>query len=139
MGILVATGTEVLIVDATAGTVDRAGGLEGQAPTCLSVDRGARGRAWCGTAKNGVFRSDDGGKTWLSAGLDGERVMAVAVSPSDGAVVWVGTEPSALWHTADGGLTWHPRPRLQELPSASVLACCSRWAAIRSESSRKRS
>ena len=118
MRILVATGKEVLFVEARSGDVRAAEGLDGRAPTCLAVDRPS-GRAWCGTARNGVLTSEDGGLSWTPAGLDGEKIMSVAVSPTGSGVAWVGTEPSALWSSEDGGESWEPASGLLDLPSSS--------------------
>ena len=46
MTLLVATQSEVLVVDADAGTMVSGSGLEDQRPTCLSADPHVSGRAW---------------------------------------------------------------------------------------------
>lgn len=118
MVILVATDGEVVVCDVERGTSARAHGIEGR-PTCLTGDPLVRGRAWCGTHRNGLFRTDDGGTSWQSAGLAERLIMAVAASPTDRDVVWVGTEPSEVWRSRNAGGTWEQTSTLETLSSSS--------------------
>lgn len=121
-GILVATNDRIFGVDPASGEMVEARGISADRPACLAAPpvgtAGPRGLAWCGTEDAGLFRSDDGGRSWTAAGLAGEHVTAVAVSPSDPGLVWAGTEPSAIWRRAGDG-TWERREGLEELPSSS--------------------
>jgi photosystem II stability/assembly factor-like uncharacterized protein len=118
MLILVATDREVVVVDVQGGASSPAHGIAGR-PTCLTADPLVHGRAWCGTNRNGVFRTDDGGRSWQSVGLAGSLIMAVSASPTDRDVVWVGTEPSEVWRSGDAGLSWEQTSPLQTLSSSS--------------------
>ena len=118
MPILVATDREVVVIDVERGTSAPAHGISDR-PTCLTADALVNGRAWCGTQRDGVFRSDDGGRSWRSVGLSGRLIMAIAASPVERDVVWVGTEPSEVWRSADAGTTWEQTSRLETLPSSS--------------------
>ena len=109
MPILVATDREVVVIDVERGT--SASAHIGDHPTCLAADALVQGRAWCGTHRAGVFRSDDGGRSWRSVGLAGRLIMAIAASPVERDVVWVGTEPSEVWRSADAGTTWKQTSR----------------------------
>jgi hypothetical protein len=60
----------------------------------IPADPLVHGRAWCGTHRGGVFRSDDGGRSWKLVGLSGRLIMAVTASPAERDVVWVGPERS---------------------------------------------
>ncbi len=120
--VLVATGRTVLSIDTLDGTVVEGEGLEAGRPTCLAADRWVAGRAWCGTAGGGVFRSDDGGRSWRAAGLSGEEITAITPSPAQRDLVWAGTEPSALWRSVDGGGTWDRAEGLLGLPSSTEWA-----------------
>jgi hypothetical protein len=60
MPILVATHREVVVIDVERGTSVSARGI-GDRPTCLAADALVHGRAWCGTHRDGVVRTDDGG------------------------------------------------------------------------------
>lgn len=115
---LVATDREVVVIDVPRGTSASAHGISDR-PTCLAADALVHGRAWCGTHRGGVFRSDDGGKSWKSVGLAGRLIMAIAASPVERDVVWVGTEPSEVWRSADAGTTWEQTSRLETLASSS--------------------
>lgn len=92
---------------------------------CVAADPHRPGRVYCGTSDDGLWRSDDLGRSWTPAWTSAlpPHVTAVAVSPvergggGDG-VVYAGTEPSALGRSADGGETWEERPSLLALPSA---------------------
>ena len=118
MPILVATDREVVVIDVERGTSVLAHGISDR-PTCLAADSLAHGRAWCGTHRDGVFRTDDGGRSWRSVGLAGRLVMAIAASPVERDLVWVGTEPSEVWRSADAGTTWEQASRLETLSSSS--------------------
>ena len=117
--IYVATGDAVAVVERNGAW--RAGlALEGKETYCLAADPGRPERVYCGTFGQGLWRSDDAGRSWrpVGAGIDSDRVMSVAVG-ADG-VVWAGTEPSMLYRSEDGGGTWRPSPALAELPSSST-------------------
>jgi photosystem II stability/assembly factor-like uncharacterized protein len=117
MPILVATESDIVVVDGENGHTVLARGLTDR-PTCLSSDLLAAGRAWCGTQRGGVFRSDDGGASWRAVGLAGRSLMAVTASPSEPDVIWAGTEPSQIWRSQDGGRTWQELRGLETLPSS---------------------
>lgn len=119
MTVLVATESEILLLEAGAGDLTPTTGLDRRRPTCLATDPGAAERAWCGTDRNGVCRSEDGGASWSPSGLDGRRIMSLAASPVEKDVIWAGTEPSEVWRSADGGDTWEMAPGLDALPSSS--------------------
>jgi photosystem II stability/assembly factor-like uncharacterized protein len=118
MSILVATDRDVIVIDDEHGTSTLAQGFDDR-PTCLVSDPLVRGRAWCGTHRAGVFRTDDGGRSWQSVGLASRLIMAITASPAERDVVWAGTEPSEVWRSADAGDSWHQASRLDTLPSSS--------------------
>ena len=73
---------------------------------------------WMGTTGGGVFRSSDGGRTWLPVTdkYYGGSIGAIAVDESNPDVVYVGTGEAPIrgnvthgdgaWKTTDGGKTW---------------------------------
>jgi photosystem II stability/assembly factor-like uncharacterized protein len=56
-------------------------------------------------AGGGVFRSEDGGRTWELTGLQGEVVRALEIAPSQPAVLVAGTR-SGIFRSSDGGKRW---------------------------------
>jgi photosystem II stability/assembly factor-like uncharacterized protein len=74
----------------------------------LAVD--ADGRAlWLGV-HTGLFRSEDGGRSWQKAGLSAHHdhldVMAIASDPTTPQILYVGTHETGVLKTTDGGTTW---------------------------------
>jgi photosystem II stability/assembly factor-like uncharacterized protein len=118
MFMLVAADRDVYFIDLERGTSASAEGIDDR-PTCLTVDPLVPGRAWCGTQRNGVFRSDDRGRSWQPVGLSGRLVMAVTASPVERDTIWVGTEPSEVWQSRDAGASWQQASSLETLPSSS--------------------
>src|SRR5262249_38420186 len=119
MHLLVATDREVVVIDVERGTAASAHGIVDR-PTCVSADPQVHARAWCGTQRDGVFRSDDGGRSWQSVGLAGRLIMSISASPAHQDLVWAGTEPSQVWRSADAGNTWQQTSKLETLASSST-------------------
>ncbi|HKP45230.1 MAG TPA: hypothetical protein VJT50_01405 [Pyrinomonadaceae bacterium] len=80
---------------------------------------------WVGTGENnsqrsvsygnGVYRSDDGGKTWKNMGLkSSEHIGRIAIDPKDSNIVYVAAQgplwgpggDRGLYKTTDGGKNW---------------------------------
>jgi photosystem II stability/assembly factor-like uncharacterized protein len=80
---------------------------------------------WVGTGENnsqrsvsygdGLYRSDDGGKTWRNVGLkSSEHIGRIAIDPKDSDIVYVAAQgplwgpggERGLFKTTDGGKTW---------------------------------
>lgn len=74
----------------------------------LAVDAGGRG-LWLG-AHTGLFRSEDGGRSWQQVALATTPghldVMAIATDPKDPRLLYVGTHEAGVFKTVDGGRTW---------------------------------
>jgi photosystem II stability/assembly factor-like uncharacterized protein len=69
---------------------------------------------YIGIAHEGLYRTNDGGKTWDLV-FSGD-VRAVAVDPTDGRTVYVGTEPVHLYRSCDRGGRWEEIDTLLHLP-----------------------
>ncbi|KVK73277.1 sialidase [Burkholderia cepacia] len=79
------------------------------------------GVLWAGTIPGGLFRSDDGGSSWVlnralwdrperaewgGGGYDAPGIHSVMVDPRDSRHVTIGISCGGVWQTADGGATW---------------------------------
>lgn len=79
------------------------------------------GVLWAGTIPGGLFRSDDGGDSWvlnralwdrpersewMGGGYDAPGIHSVIVDPRDSRHVTVGVSSGGVWQTEDGGATW---------------------------------
>jgi len=63
----------------------------------------------------GLWRSDDGGRSWRNAGLkDGRHIIRIVIHPKNPDIVWVAVlghlfgpnEERGVYKTTDGGKTW---------------------------------
>jgi hypothetical protein len=124
-GMVVVTRAAVLIARrASTWTIDQH--LGGRSPQCVAVDPRDPTRAYCGTARDGLFRSHDSGRTWepVGPGIEHGTIKAVAVSPAERAegfgIVYAGTEPSAVFRSGNGGESWVDLAGLRTLPSADT-------------------
>ena len=91
----------------------------------LAMDPKNPDTVWVGTGEansqrsvsygDGVYRTDDGGKTWKNLGLKtSEHIARIAIDPRDSKVVYVAAQgplwapggERGLYKTTDGGKTW---------------------------------
>jgi photosystem II stability/assembly factor-like uncharacterized protein len=74
----------------------------------LAMD--AEGRVLLLGAHTGLFRSEDGGRSWQKVALPAKHphpdVMAIAPHPRDALVLYVGTHEAGVLGSTDGGNTW---------------------------------
>lgn len=96
---------------------------------------------WVGTGENnaqrsvsygdGVYRSDDGGRTWRNVGLKESRhIGRIVVDPRDSNVVYVAAQgplwgpggDRGLYKSADGGKTWNKILSISEHTGVSDVA-----------------
>jgi photosystem II stability/assembly factor-like uncharacterized protein len=92
---------------------------------CIALDPKNPLTVWVGTGENnsqrsvsygnGLYRSDDGGKTWKNVGLKtSEHIGRIAIDPKDSNIVYVAAQgplwgpggDRGLFKTTDGGKTW---------------------------------
>jgi len=100
---------------------------------CIVLDPKNPLTVWVGTGENnsqrsvsygnGVYRSDDGGKTWKNVGLKtSEHVGRIAIDPKDSNIVYVAAQgplwgpggERGLYKTTDGGKTWKQILKISE-------------------------
>ena len=92
---------------------------------CVTIDPQDPEVIWVGTGENvggrhvgygdGIYRSDDGGSTWVQKGLEAsEHISKILIHPEDSNTLWVAAQ-GPLWSqggergvfmTTDGGTTW---------------------------------
>jgi photosystem II stability/assembly factor-like uncharacterized protein len=107
-----------LLVSLAAFAVPAPAAWRAEGPTAANVNSVAiapsrPSTVYAATNSGGVWRSDDGGKTWLLPGdeMTSRDVRWIQVDPADPATVWAGLQPgshSAIWRTTDQGATWKP-------------------------------
>lgn len=92
---------------------------------CVTLDPANPNIVWVGSGENnnqrsvaygdGVYKSEDGGKTWKNVGLGkSEHIGKIVVDPSDGNIVyvaaygplWSAGGERGIYKTSDGGKTW---------------------------------
>lgn len=92
---------------------------------CVAIDPSNTNVVWVGTGENnnqrsvgygdGVYKSEDGGKSWKNVGLkNSEHIGKIAIDPTNGDVVyvaaygplWSAGGERGIYKTTDGGKTW---------------------------------
>lgn len=92
---------------------------------CVTIDPNNPNTVWVGSGENnnqrsvaygdGIYKSDDGGKSWTNMGLkESERIGKIIVDPKNSNVVYVAAYGSVwkaggergIYKTIDGGKTW---------------------------------
>jgi len=63
---------------------------------------------YAGTGGSGVFKSTDGGITWVwkSQGLANRSIYSIAVDPHNPGIAYAGTYKGKVYKTVDGGESW---------------------------------
>lgn len=83
-----------------------AGGFEHVHALAMDAD----GRALFLGAHTGLFRSEDGGRSWQKVTLSSKHahldVMAIAPHPRDPLILYVGSHEAGVFKSTDGGATW---------------------------------
>ena len=79
---------------------------------------------------NGIWRSDDGGRTWKNIGLkEGRHIIRIVIHPRDPNTVWVAATghlfgpntERGVFKTTDGGKTWKKVLYVNDLTACSDL------------------
>ena len=92
---------------------------------CIAIDPNNTNVVWVGSGENnsqrsvsfgdGVYRSDDGGKSWKNMGLKkSEHIAKIIIDPNNSDIVYVAAQgplwgpggDRGLYKTIDGGKTW---------------------------------
>lgn len=92
---------------------------------CVKIDPTNPNVVWVGTGENnnqnnviygdGIYKSEDGGKSWNNMGLDSsDQIGGIAIDPENSQIVYVAAYGSSrnagghrgIYKTVDGGKTW---------------------------------
>jgi len=80
-------------------------GLTSRVVQSLVIDPNNPQTLYAGTG-NGVFKSSNGGSSWLPIGLTGSYINSILVDPSHLLTLYAGTQSGGVYKTTDGGTTW---------------------------------
>ena len=121
---IVYLGTDSGVVLMTDGRIEPRG-LERRRVSALYAQRAASGAVLllAGTYGAGLFRSEDGGRTWSLAGdgLTTPVLRTIAPDPSVPGALLCGTEPGRIFRSLDQGRSWQELTGVRELPG------CDEW------------
>lgn len=104
-------------------------GPEGGAVGTLAVDPGDPAVIYAAPGRVGVFKSVDGGRSWMAAnrGIEDEDISLVAVDPASSATLYAAgrsfyrsTDAGVTWTVV--GLSWRPRSLVVHPATSAVLA-----------------
>ena len=110
-----ATHEGVVVLDAEDGRCSIANeAFAGAIVDCVHPRPGHPEIVFAGVTHDGLYRSEDAGKSWTKV-IDGD-LRAIAVDPSDDRVIYAGTEPVHLYRSEDGGKSFAEITSLQTLP-----------------------
>lgn len=107
---------------------------------CVTIDPSNPATVWVGTGENvggrhiafgdGVYKSEDAGKTWKNMGLkNSEHISKIIVHPENSDIIWVAAQ-GPLWNSGgdrglyksiDGGKTWKKTLGVNEWTGATDL------------------
>jgi photosystem II stability/assembly factor-like uncharacterized protein len=109
---------------------------------CLAMDPNNPNVVWAGTGENnhqralgygdGVYKTVDGGKSWLNMGLkESRQIGMILIDPRNSNVVYVAAEGSAwgpggdrgLYKTTDGGKNWEKILEVSEHTGINNVIC----------------
>jgi hypothetical protein len=76
----------------------------------ISAAAAHSGVVYAGTWGSGIYKSMDGGATWVhkSAGLGSSYIGALAIDPENYQIAYAGTRGAGIYKTVDGGDIWFP-------------------------------
>jgi photosystem II stability/assembly factor-like uncharacterized protein len=75
---------------------------------CIKVSPKDSNIVYLGTRGNGLFKSNNGGKTWVASdsGLTAKNITAIALCAGDSTTMYVASADSGVFKSTDSGNTW---------------------------------
>ena len=105
----------------------------------VALDASKPDTIYAATSGGGVWRSDDGGQTWIlpGDGMVSRSLKWIEVDPGNPATLWAGVDVSGgpgLWRSTDRGKTWASvcPAYCREVTAASSTWGCARRRRINS-------
>lgn len=80
-------------------------GPDGGYVNCVSISKSNPSIVYIGT-KQGVYKSENKGDSWIKTGFLDYEVRSIKVSPSSPDIVFAGTYKKGFWRTTNGGIDW---------------------------------
>jgi len=113
--IYAATTMGVFRLEGARRWVSQSRGLSDMNVSSLAVDPRTHAFLYAATRKGGIYRSEDGGKSWVltsflkGGGEEGIKYLCVGYPDEDGKdlpIVYAGAEEGGVWRSLDRGETW---------------------------------
>ncbi len=78
---------------------------------------------YAGTGDAGVFKTENGGKTWvpINTGVSSRYIRSIAIDPVSPNTVYMGTNDAAVFKSTDGGASWRAS-KAGLIPNAGIRA-----------------
>lgn len=99
----------------------------------IAIDPTNSNTMYAGTRGGGVFKTTDGGTTWLSinSGIlgptdsstpEGRWIYCLAIDPTNSQIVYAGSSSSGVYRSANGGQTWTLTGRPGSVDTVQTIA-----------------
>jgi photosystem II stability/assembly factor-like uncharacterized protein len=84
-------------------------GPDGGLITSVAIDSKNPANVYAGSYGGGVYKSTDGGATWMraSTGLGNQVIVSLAVDPANPAVLYAGTYRGGVYKSTNSGAIWN--------------------------------
>lgn len=91
--------------------------LSDKGVNCLTRDPDNPDIIFAGTQKQGIWRSDNSGLTWVTSGLNNQSVKSIAFNKHNPDIVYAGTKGALMFISTDRAKTWSELEGFREIPN----------------------